>query len=432
MRIIWEECKKIFDLKIVLILVVFTILFYRIFIELVYINPYADRGVRGSWDNYPFAAELVKDFGPKVATSDMWKLEKKRDGMKAEFTEVIKKNEILRAAGIRDYDEMIECESELLNKKYDENLEPIEAGLTEEEKRIEDEIEDLKYHKQSQLENNIEYLEDLISRWNDIFGMTEAQAEEILQREIVDIDGEKTAYTDEELELEREYYKKDYVSLLPFYMFYLISTDLPRMSFLITVWFFALVIFYQIRERLRGTLPMYAATNTGRKIFSRQFLACIFSCAAVGILHLLVYFGIMQILGMGPLLGCEAWSFNGPVTWCWKLSFGMYLFLYAMLLLLFLLAGVVVIYLIGRFSSNYIVGIAVSIPAALFISFGNTYIFNGLFSNSREWGGVSEYIVGNIGTFKRPYWELPIIISWVVVMVGLISWRMWRDRKIDL
>lgn len=63
MRIIINECKKILDIRIILLLCMFSILYYMTFTQ-IYRYPTGGQLTNTKYD-IPFTAELVKEWGPK-------------------------------------------------------------------------------------------------------------------------------------------------------------------------------------------------------------------------------------------------------------------------------------------------------------------------------------------------------------------------------
>ena len=68
MRIIINECKKILDIRIILLLCMFSILYYMTFTQ-IYRYPTGGQLTNTKYD-IPFTAELVKEWGPKWKVKD--------------------------------------------------------------------------------------------------------------------------------------------------------------------------------------------------------------------------------------------------------------------------------------------------------------------------------------------------------------------------
>ena len=343
MRIIWKECKKILDVRLLLILFAFTILFYTMFMEIT-IYPSGGQLTDSPYD-IPFAAELVKDLGPSLKIKDWSKIDDKIEELKNEYNTIIASNKILNEAGITTFDEM---------KNYWDK-EDDEKELTKEEQKIEDEINRLIFSDEtsSKLDFELQYAKLLNEFQGYTYGISKDQVTSFM----------KTYYEGTSKLYQKaisQRITKDYISLLPDGMLYILQSDMKSMSVLLLICFMVLIIPYQLKEKLRGVTPLYATTHTGRNIYKKQFLSSILSCGIVGILQLLVYLALYVWKGLAPFLACECWSVGGDSYWCDNISFGAYMAIYMLLVLLFTLAAVVVVYLIGRIAAYYIAGVACS------------------------------------------------------------------------
>ena len=400
MRVIWKQCREILDVRILLILALFTLLFFQLFLQILYPK---NGKILGGWANYPYSIELMKEFGKTIQVSDWSKLEAKEEELKREYSEFISASEKCRAAGITTYDEMMEYEDKYINTDIE-----TDGEMPEEERALHDEITDIMY-EQWELTCKLEYLEDLNMRKGSEFGMSKEE----IEQEMSDWDI-NSAWVKKEYE---ERFSRNYTSFMLMHVFNILWEDMPKMGILLSVSFFVLILYYQIRERLRGTIYLCATTRTGRKVFGRQFAACMLSCAVVGIMQMIAYFTFFLKKGLGPLLACPCEPFNGPYLWCDQISYGLFFLIYAVFVFLFTLMSAGIAYLIGRVAANYIVGIAISIPVMLGIALLAFRLF-----------GEFLQVDTAIGL---PYWELPCVVVCVGIMAAVVVWRLRRDKKID-
>jgi hypothetical protein len=166
-------------------------------------------------------------------------------------------------------------------------------------------------------------------------------------------------------------------------------------------------------------LPLYATTATGRKLFDRQFQALVACCGFVGIVQFGIYVLVYVIKGLAVFWKGDCIDDTGLQLWCKNLPFGFYMLLYMLLVFVFVLAAVVLIYLIGRTAGNYIAGIAFAIPACAGIGFLLTHIFVHLFQKPMD-----ENIL--------PYSEVLWILGWILACACVLWWKMHRDHYRDL
>ena len=110
MRIIINECKKILDIRIILLLGMFSVLYYMTFTQ-IYRYPTGGQLTNTKYD-IPFTAELVKEWGPKWKVKDEKQYQEKHQELERGFAKIIKQDQELSKRGIVDY--------EIFNKKYEE------------------------------------------------------------------------------------------------------------------------------------------------------------------------------------------------------------------------------------------------------------------------------------------------------------------------
>ena len=211
----------------------------------------------------------------------------------------------------------------------------------------------------------------------------------------------------------------DSISLMPSGIFYIVEKDMRMMGILLLICFAILALPYLIRERLCHVLPLYATTATGRKLLDRQFQALVACCGFVGIVQFGIYVLVYVIKGLAVFWKGDCIDDTGLQLWCKNLPFGFYMLLYMLLVFVFVLAAVVLIYLIGRTAGNYIAGIAFAIPACAGIGFLLTHIFVHLFQKPMDENSL-------------PYSEELWILGWILACACVLWWKMHRDHYRDL
>jgi hypothetical protein len=402
MSIVLLECKKILAPRVLLFLAAFTFLYYLMFMQVI-LHPAGGQQTNSEYD-IVFAGELVEEFGATVSLSEWSKLEDKEIQLENALSDIIRQDEILQTAGVHNYNDMTVLEHKLWGKD--------EAELTLEEQRVSDEISQMIFfrEKSSKLVFELAYLKCLdTENKGQQFGMSLEEADAYLEG-ITAPDIYKAAM--------RERLTKDYVSLLPDGMFYILQKDMVNMARLLVSCFMVLLLRYQICENLSCVLPIYASSRIGREIYRKQFLAGSISCGIVGAIQLLIYLGIYIWKGLAVFWQCECWSTAQNYCWCDRLSFGAYMGIY-MIMIWFAAMGVVAVaYLIGRAVTNYVVGIAVAIPVGGFIAYVIGRVFSGLFCMKP--------------TDTMPFYELPVLLVWLVFAGTIALVRLKADKKIDI
>lgn len=134
MRIIINECKKILDIRIILLLCMFSVLYYMTFTQ-IYRYPTGGQVTNTKYD-IPFTAELVKEWGPKWKVKDEKQYQEKHQELEKDFTKIIKQDQELSKRGIVDY--------EIFNKKYEELGQ--KTALSKQEKELDKILENYVFY----------------------------------------------------------------------------------------------------------------------------------------------------------------------------------------------------------------------------------------------------------------------------------------------
>ena len=83
MKILIKECKKIMDIRVLLVIAVFTVLFYQLFLE-VTIYPVGGQTTDSPYD-MPFYAELIESWGTSLPREGWSKLDEKRKELEDKY-----------------------------------------------------------------------------------------------------------------------------------------------------------------------------------------------------------------------------------------------------------------------------------------------------------------------------------------------------------
>lgn len=404
MEIIKNECKKILNIRILILLCIFTVLYYQLFM-MITVYPTGGQCTDSPYD-IPFAAQLVKEIGPTLSLSDWSVLNRKEQELKKEYNRIIAKDEVLAKEGIKTFDDMKKREEALFDKSDKEK--------SKREKVLEEEIAYLTYENKQSEKLGFELQEiDLMNECKgSSFGVPKEKAKEELYSRLDEPEDEVGMHF---LQKVSKNYTKDYMSFLPEGMFYILQQDMCKIAILLLICFFVLLVPYQVKERLRNVIPLYATTKTGRKIFTKQVIASLLTCGLIGMIQMCIYLVLFIKKGLSVFWICPAWDFVNNMYWP-NISFGTYMAILMLLVLLFTLGSVALAYWVGRISVNYIAGIAISIPVCVVLSFGANDLFDQFFR-------IIERING---------WELIVMAVWIIFMIGLMCIRLKRDRKQDI
>ena len=114
MKILIKECKKIMDIRVLLVIAVFTVLFYHLFLE-VTIYPAGGQTTDSQYD-MPFYAELIESWGTSLPREDWSKLDEKRKELEEAYTRIIAADPVLADAKITNYQEFSKTQETFFDK----------------------------------------------------------------------------------------------------------------------------------------------------------------------------------------------------------------------------------------------------------------------------------------------------------------------------
>lgn len=400
MRIIGKECRKILDLRVLAVLVAFTFVYYQVFMEDAY-------SVNGRWMKYVYAmmAELAEEVGTTLSRDELPVLDKKRQELAEKADARIAGNTVLADLNVGNLGEL-ESAWEEINEKQMQG-----EGLTEEEQRLASEIMALRNGGGEYL-RQMEYLEDLreICLYEERFGVSGEDAERIV--------GQYWGWASPLYQKAEALFCQREMSMIP-HSFYLdvLWPDMMDMARLLAICCFLLIVPWQVHERLRGVAPLCASTRVGRGIFGRRLWAALVSCGLMCIVQLLVYLVAFVSRGYWAFWRCPGWSDSVNEFWL-PFSMGLYMLVYMLMVWLFAMGCAVLAYCISRWASNYVAGVALSIPAAGAACYLGTRLFHNLFC---------FYLAVRV-----PLWEVLVLVAWLGAGAGLAAFVLGRDRRREL
>lgn len=346
MKLVWYECKKICNLKLILFLIAFTFLFYNLFIRCT-IHPEDNAGCVASDDLVDI---LQNEYGYDTILlyEDFSVLEEIRLKQVEQLDKLVRASEVLSSEGITSWEQ-------LRNTDYED--------LTEEANDARSDISFGSGQRQVFLVQHIEHYYDIM-KYNPIMGIEDGKEFEAAKT-FQSHTGNRNA-SDAVISLIAKYMENDQLSLLPNGVVGHTSLDFPKIGILMIISCLVLILPYPIRERLSGVIPLHKTTQTGRNLWKTQYGAVILSCTLVCLVQLLVFGIQLQISGIlryfhFPING------NGYIYHWIDTTFGMYLLANGIFYTLIALGSATIFFLMSRVSSNYIIGIAIGIPVTILL-----------------------------------------------------------------
>ena len=147
------------------------------------------------------------------------------------------------------------------NKKYEELGQ--KTALSKQEKELDKILENYVFYndKTSKIFLDIQALEHIREFQGSEYGVSDKKYKELKADGF--FDGTKLYQKAIEKRV-----KRDYISLVHEGVFYILQEDMVTIGSLIMICFFALIIPYQLKQRLRQVIPIMATTKTGKKDLS--------------------------------------------------------------------------------------------------------------------------------------------------------------------
>lgn len=345
MRILKYECKKILNIKILILIFLFTYLFYDMFTILL-LHPRDNQACIAQND----LADILKDkYGNSLSYEDFDILEEVRQIQIEKLDSLVKESELLEKAGITSYEQL-----------KDVNLEKVDYEILEEINRITFETG----IRETFLKQHIEKLYEMME-FHPIVGVEPGKefesADTFLSHNI------DQGYSKDAVNRVADVIKENKLSLIPNSVMFHLENDFPRFGILLVISCLILILPYQIKERLAGVNPLLATTYTGRRIWDKRFCSTLISCLIMCALQFIVLCGILARANI-----LKYWNYpingNGDDFYWLNMSLGEYILINALMYSILALAISTVFYFISRKSVNYIVGIAMGVPVAIFFS----------------------------------------------------------------
>lgn len=394
MRIILYECKKILKLPLLVIIILFTLLFYNLFMDSQY-YPNDDASLAAGVD---LAHILMDKYQTVLPYSEMGILQEIKQQQLQSLDALVQHNEVLQNAGVKDYQQLRGMDMDAVGKEIQEAFWEIDFDKGIREVFLYQGIDNIEEHMEYAPFMGIEK------------GREEEAAKKICESQIAQ-DGDEAT-----IKRVAQVIARNEMSLLPTGAFNRMAEDSSKFGVLLLFSCLILILPYQIRERLAHVNPLFATTNTGRGIFGKRYIAAVLSCLLVCLLQAGAFLSVLFKVGILKYRFCPA-SGNGWDYLWFDMSFGGYLTLSISITILFNIAIVSVFYLISRIALNYIVGLAIGLPTAILI--GILYI------------KVMNYFLF-VGHLRQLYVQFGFIAGGLLLAAMIVVILHFRDRKRDV
>ena len=359
MRIIINEIKKLFNLKILLILGLIVFIIWKIFISF-WIEVFPNGSEK---PDFNLSVEMLKDYGITMDEKEFEDFKEKSALREKEADEYLKGDKEAQELGIKSYRELRES---LDKGKTDEKVEAL--------------------HSKIYFKDNVYLFWEMQSRESLI-----ASYEDYLNRHYELYSSETNRYKRLE-ELEKGDQPKSVLSYVTFLNYDYLITNFSILV-VVTLAFIISPIFLR-DEKNKVNLLQYSS-KTGRKIGSKKVISAIITAFGISTLELIILF-LMYI----PNDTLQFWNcsinskFNYMVSW-FDLTFGQYIMLTILVIYIITFVVTSVSLFVSSKVKNYValIGIQVPILGALIMFLDNIGLNHMTTINSPKYIPIIAYVV---------------------------------------
>ncbi|UYZ22584.1 hypothetical protein [Mesobacillus jeotgali] len=376
MRIIWNELKKILTLKVMLLLVLVSTIFYQLFI--VFDFEYFPNG-RPAGDTFKVGEEMMAKYGQFMDEKEFKDFKKVYEQRVGDATEYLQSQPEMKAAGMGSYEEFKNADLDQDQKKSELHSKVMfEDGV------------DVMWELQAR-----EYLIDLYEQpeWFGSYGR-ELTGEQSDRVEVLRSSG--NAY-----------------SIFLHDVFENYKNLSGNLSILILISVMIVVTpLYMADRRNKMTLLQYTA-KMGRTLFLKKLVAAFIAVITVITVQLAVFFYLYEGNDTGQFLDKKVSSiFSFFISW-WDLTFLQYILLTVLSMYIMGIAVLLLVAFISSTAPNYMTNIGLQIPlAAIFIAIG------------------IEYLIKDVTSLHLPKPFLPASLGMLLAASGLIFLLKWRKERV--
>jgi hypothetical protein len=393
MRVIINEIKKIWNIKLLLVAIIISGLFYTIFMSN-YITYF--KNGHSTTEEIEYTMEMTNNYGATITDGEFSNFMEEREALISEAEEFINALPIFAVVGIYNFEDY-----ERVHDKRDTSERETEAIWTllgEESNFVRFKIQAL----DSIEERYYNYLEYTLDR--------ALNSEDTPKRELVRLQEIKE--------------KEEYRNIMDVYSFentVSYSIYLAILTILITL---VLVSPLIVNDRSSNIHLLQYSSKNGRRILSQQLISIIISAFMVTTLSVLIFGVIYTINDTFVFWNNGLTSFlNVAVDFFWfDLTYGQYIIFYILLLYILSIGSATIAFVISRFSQNLIALIMKLIPVFSVFCLISFTVFLNTFGNSNLLYRVT----------KVPWLE-PIVCLFVL-LIGLASsiYILKREKNNDL
>lgn len=375
MRIIMEEIKKIYNLKILMLLVVGTIVFYELFILF---NIQSFPNGRPASDGYNISVAMQQKYGNEMDKEEFEDFKSQYAVNVTHANTLMQENEVFQSAGIITYEAFHELEAvdrelySLLGQELKNMNMDLFFTLEEQDwmiEKYENPINSVEYEKMSA---------DRQERMDKIMGQGNTQS--VLHNVVFE----------------------NYSSLISKFSLFIVLNVILMISPML------------IRDKISHVLSIQYSTKCGRKLFAGQLIAAIIATLLTITVQVILFLWVYSYNHTEMFYGTDISScFNLPFWF--DMIFGQYIALSIGMIYVMGIGIALIAFVISKLCKTYISMIAAQIPVVFIMAVLCSKVF-----------AFSFHIN------KIKYYEIAVVLSIFILGFCAISTIAWRESKVDI
>ncbi|MBY6037278.1 hypothetical protein KUV80_11460 [Fictibacillus nanhaiensis] len=374
MRLLFEELKKLFTVKTIILLLLVSIIIYQMFI--VFDFKHFPNG-RPVLDEFLATQKMLEDYGESMDEDEFEDFKSIYDQRINEATQYLQSQDDMVAAGLDSYTKFksIDLENEKLaalhNKVYHEDYVDVFWEIPAREDMIE----------------RYEHPERYIQQYGQINEKQKARIEELMKN------GAATA-------------------IFSYQVFENYNTLIKNVAILIFLSIMLVILPLYIGDRRNHAVFLQYTSKVGRTLFTKKLLAGLIASFIVITVQLVCFFFLYKGNDISMFLPLTLHSiYNAFISW-YDITFLQYILLTVVSIYLIGLALVLVTACISSIAPNYMTSVGLHVPLA-FILFGVG----------------TTYLVQNLTTLYLFKYLLPVLLAAILSLSFILFWWKYKREK---
>lgn len=371
MRVLWAECKKICNLKALLLTLVLGLLLYGLFP-----NGYIGHlwVGRPTADELRLSLELVERYGGEMDQAEFEEFKRLAADTQKELDGYVKNNPSCKAAGIDSWAEL-------------QAYEPQSDEEAEEMFRLFDSV----HHENMELSYRVQVMNGAVGAYEQMLERVEDG--ELAQPQTSVMPGYMV-------------YNQEYLRYAQYFIFMALVCVIVLVSPLVT------------RDKRARMRELQYTAHAGRGLLGRQLLAVLLAAFALITVLAALFVGIYLTEGTSGLFGCEVAGFQSYYFETWfPITFGQVIAFHVIMMYLMGLGVAAVSFFLSWLSPNHIVLAALQLPVVVMLYLVCQWMIfekNGLFSKARP-------------VYTDPAVTLGVLLGGLLLAAGVCLWEKRRQ-----